>query len=308
MRKFNHKVLYFLLPIVVAALLMEVLLRTMPNIYKFKNNVLTESGSKFEILILGNSHSFFGLNPDYFTRPGFNAGHVSQTYDYDLAILQKFSQDLSNLKYIVLPVSYFSFYEKLSSSKESWRSKDYCLYYGIKVSNYLPYFTEMLNGELAYKIKKLWTYYAKGMDNLACTQSGWGTAYRTSSSIDLEHAGRSAAQRHFRPDNHYFNEVSGILDSLISFAGRHEIKVLLITPPAYKSYRENLNTMQLEQTIAAANEKARCFDNCRYYNLLESELFSASDFYDADHLNEKGAMKLTAWADSILYRSQIAWD
>jgi hypothetical protein len=290
------------------ALLMEVMLRTMPNVYRFKNNILTEDGSGFEILILGNSHSYFGFNPVYFSRPGFNAGHVSQTYDYDLEILRRFTQDLSSLEYIVLPVSSFSFYERLSSSKESWRIKDYCLYYKIRTSDYLPHYTEVLNGELAYKIRKLWTYYAGGKDNIDCTRSGWGTAYRISKPIDLEHAGESAAQRHFRSDERYFNEVSGILDSLIVFAGRNQVKVLLITTPACRTYRENLNAKQLERIVFTARLKDQNYNNCKYYNLLESELFTAGDFYDADHLNEKGAMKLTAWTDSILYRSGLTWD
>ncbi len=208
----------------------------------------------------------------------------------------------------MLPVSSFSLYEKLGDSPESWRTKDYCLYYKIKNSDYLPHYTEMLNGELTYKIKKLWSYYAKGEDNIECTSSGWGTAYRISPPNDLVAAGRSAAQRHFRPNDQKLIEVSGILDSLISHAGRYGINVLLITTPAFRTYRENLNPEQLEQTTFIASEKDRLFDNCKYYNLLASDVFSESDFYDADHLNENGAIKLTKWVDSILYSSILTWD
>ncbi len=59
MKIFNQKVLYFLLPLVIIALFMEVLLRTMPNVYKFKNRILSEHGEEYEILILGNSQSYF---------------------------------------------------------------------------------------------------------------------------------------------------------------------------------------------------------------------------------------------------------
>jgi hypothetical protein len=34
-------------------------------------------------------------------------------------------------------------------------------------------------------------------------------------------------------------------------------------------------------------------DNCYYVNLFEDTTFLASDFYDADHLNELGAKKLS---------------
>ncbi|MBE0675625.1 MAG: hypothetical protein IH591_13270, partial [Bacteroidales bacterium] len=218
MKKLNNKILLFLLPLIVIGGLMEILLRQIPNVYQFKREFLELNSDSIEVLFLGNSHSYFGLNPDNITCRSFNAAHVSQTLEYDLAILQKYESKWSELKYIILPISYFSLYDKMNESGESWRSKDYRIYYDIEISKNLAHYTEMLSGQLSVKFKRLWSYYVKHLDNVACSPSGWGTAYRTNrASTDLTQAGTSAAEKHRRTDDQNFSEVCSTLDSIISF-------------------------------------------------------------------------------------------
>ena len=73
---------------------------------------------------------------------------------------------------------------------------------------------------------------------------------------------------------------------------RH-IKVFLFTPPAYFTYTNNLNQKQLNQTIATAEALKKVNDHVSYINFLNDSTFIKSDFYDADHLNDIGAKKLT---------------
>ena len=301
MRVLINKVLLFLLPLVVIGGIMEVLLRHIPNVYQYKKEYLTSNSDSVKILILGNSHSYFGLNPDYLAGNSFNAAHVSQTLEYDLAILRKFEPRWSDLEYIILPISYFSLYDKMSGSGEAWRAKDYRIYYDIDVSKYLPNYSEMLSGQLWVKFKRLWSYYGKKIDNVACSASGWGTDYRTSrTSINLTQAGEFAAQKHRRYDDVNFNEVCSKLDSIISFTEKHGAYLIMFTPPAYESYRNNLNEGQLNRTINTVTLKTNSKSYCTYINLLDSDLFVKSDFYDADHLNEIGARKLTQIMDNII--------
>ena len=87
--KLPSKTIYISLPILVVAILMEILLRNMPNDYLFKKKYLDEHSSEIQTLILGSSHSFYGIDPAYFNSKTFNASHVSQTLNYDLEIFQK---------------------------------------------------------------------------------------------------------------------------------------------------------------------------------------------------------------------------
>jgi hypothetical protein len=155
------------MPLIVIGIIMEVMLRQIPNVYKFKKNYLDENSDKIEVLFLGNSHSYFGLNPDCMAKRSYNAAHVSQTFDYDLEIIRKYKDGWVNLKFIVLPISYFSLYDKMSESTESWRAKDYCIYYKIRISKYLPHYTEMLSGQLSLKFIRLWSFYVKRIDKIS---------------------------------------------------------------------------------------------------------------------------------------------
>jgi len=49
----------------------------------------------------------------------------------------------------------------------------------------------------------------------------------------------------------------------------------------------------LSITVKAANSIASKYNNCEYYNFLSDTAFIAKDFYDADHLSEIGAKKLS---------------
>lgn len=280
---------------------MECFLRQIPNVYRFKRNYLDENSKNIEILFLGSSHGFFDLNPMHTKLRSYNAGHVSQTIDFDLEILRKYKNSWNDLKFIVLPVSYFSLYDKLSVSKESWRLKDYTIYYRIKTSRYLPYNTEILSGQLSLKFKTLWSYYIQKVDHISCNDLGWGTSYKYKDpGTNLLESGKSAAIRHTIIDTKYFGEMCSTVDSIIVFAEKHNVSLLIVTPPAFESYRNNLSEEQLNNTIQAISHKVQKHSNCFYFNLLDNESFKESDFYDADHLNEEGARKLTLFIDSVI--------
>jgi hypothetical protein len=300
MKKFTRETLIFLLPLITSVFLMEFLLRQIPNDYQYKKNYLDNNSDKIEILFLGNSHAFYGLNPKYCKQHCFNASYITQSFDLDLEILNKYEQKWSELKIIVIPVSYFSFIESLKTCSESWRIKNYIIYYGIKASKVLKYYTEVLSNNLSINLKRITSYYIKGNSAITCTDLGWGFSYNSKNPQDLVETGKEAAVRHTIKDYKNFNENESALKSIISFGQKHNIKIVLFTPPAFETYITNLNKEQLEKTIQTAENISQQYGNCRYYNLLDNKAFSESDFYDADHLNEIGAEKLTFLIENLI--------
>jgi hypothetical protein len=49
--------------------------------------------------------------------------------EYDLFLLKKYTKKANNLKFIILPISYFTLFQDLKDGIESWREKYYYLYY-----------------------------------------------------------------------------------------------------------------------------------------------------------------------------------
>ena len=54
-----------------------------------------------------------------------------------------------------------------------------------------------------------------------------------------------------------------------------------------------MDKKQLEITTEICNKLDEKYSNITYLNWLEKDNFIDEDFFDADHLNNKGAIKLT---------------
>ncbi|MEA4917163.1 hypothetical protein [Proteiniphilum sp.] len=288
------------------AIIMEVLLRNIPNDYLSKKKYLDQYSSEIETLILGNSHAHSGLNPEFFTNNTFNTGYVSQSLDLDYAIFKKYLSQLDNLKTVIVSISYPSLWAVLAETSESWRIKNYNIYYDLKTSRALKYQTELFSSHFILHMTRLRSYYLENKPGIYSTPLGYGINYQSGNPQDLTATGESAAKRHEVKDlqservEALFQNNMDILNALLSDCQQRNIKVLFITVPAYRSYTGNLPAEPLEKTIAAMEHLTDVYDHCYYMNLLEDDRFEDMHFFDADHLNEIGARKLSLIVDEII--------
>lgn len=300
MIQFLKKILFFSLPVIFGCVFLEYSLRKIPNDYSKKSEYLTKHASSINTLFLGNSHIYYGINPIYIKRNSYNASYVSQSFDLDLAILNKFEKNWDSLKYIAISVDYFGLFRKLSTGVENWRLRDYQLNYGIGDSNDWSMKTELI-GNFRHALLKFLRFYIQHQKLVTTTDLGWGTGYSFEKRQDLVQTGISASKKHLKINNISFESNIISLNKIIEFAKTHHIKVLLLTLPAYQSYSTLLNTSQLNLTEQTALSLVRQNKNVTYYNLMNDTDFVDKDFYDADHLNEFGAKKLTLKIDSLLF-------
>ena len=297
MNRFIKGILAFLLPVLMLGIILEVLLRKIPNDYKYKREYLDNHASTIQTLYLGNSHVYYGIDPDYLAPHAFNAAYVAQYLNYDLAILEKYKW--SALKRIVISVDYLSLYGKLEDGAESWRKKNYIIYYDINTDTEISDHIEVLS-QLKTNLQKFYNYYFQHDKGITCSALGWGTGYTSKTKNDVIETGKQAALRHTSKDDRNFNENLQNLKTTIEFAEKNHIEVFLLTAPAYKTYTTHLNTTQLTRTLAAASRLASTYKNVSYFNLLKDKEFTQADFFDADHLNEVGAKKFTLKTDSLI--------
>jgi hypothetical protein len=90
-----------------------------------------------------------------------------------------------------------------------------------------------------------------------------------------------------------------VLRDFVQECKERNIHVILFTPPAWHTYRDNLNKMKLDVVVGKAESLATNNSNVEYLNLLEDSQFYSDDFHDADHLAGKGARKLTILLDKF---------
>ncbi|MDB5272143.1 MAG: hypothetical protein JWO58_510 [Chitinophagaceae bacterium] len=300
MKKFLVYLGFFVLPIIVLGVVLEVLLRNIPNDYTYKDHYLTRQAVGVEVLFLGSSHAYYGINPVYIQRPAFNASYISQSLNYDEAILKKYGSQLPSLKYIVVPISYFTLFTTIENNSESWRVKNYVMYCGMKTSRSWMDHSELFSNTLKVNIQRIQSYYIQHKENRSCSDLGWGMDYNSSIKNNLEESGTFAAERHTVMDTACYRQNRNSLHSILTYAEQRNIKVILYTLPAYRSYVEKLNKEQLATTIETAKQFAHDYKNVEYVNFMNNPSFQQRDFFDADHLNEIGAEKLTRKIDSLI--------
>ncbi len=295
MKKFWLHILKIILPIFIFFLVLEIAIRKIPNDYQLKKAYLEKNAPKIKILILGSSHSFYGINPEYFSKHTFNAAYVSQTLDLDDELLQINKEKLTDLETVIIPISYASLFETLETDVEKWRLKNYILYYGFENKYHYTYNFETFNYDILLNLKKVIKHYVLNKSFITSSKLGWGTNFSSKNNQKFE--GEFTAKKHTVNNFKLFDANLKSLHKIIELCQKNKVKILFITTPTHASYSKNVNKMQLLKTINTLNELVQKNPNCEYINLLDSEKFVATDFHDADHLNEIGAKKLSLFLD-----------
>ncbi len=294
MKKLLFQLSIFLTPILVIGSIIEYAIRKIPNDYILKNNEIVIQKDSIKTLILGSSHSLYGINPKYLNQHAFNAANVSQTLDLDYTILKETIYDIPQLKNVIIRVSHPTLFELLPEMSEEWRMRNYYIYYD---NLDLPWSIfnrfEIFTTHFKLNIKRLIDFYIDGKPATHCLSNGWNTSYKTRGKQSLSESAKSAAIRHNIKDFKYHQECKSYLKKIVKLCKHQDIKVILLTPPAYYEYKNQLLKSQLNKTISFCKELEKAHSNCVHINYFLDNSFSETDFFDADHLNHSGAEKLS---------------
>ncbi|MFV0470279.1 MAG: hypothetical protein ACK5MK_15325 [Dysgonomonas sp.] len=300
MNKFLSKTILFLLPVIVIIIGMETLLRYVPNDYSLKKEYLDSNARHIKILILGNSHAEFGIDPDCFSRQAYNAGNVSQTLDIDYLILEKYKNQLDSLAYILIPVSYDVMYERLGNEKESWRAAYYNLYFDIPAEKNVLKINAYNTGSGKINAKRIYRYFLfNDSIDVHIEHNGMVKNDPATDTLNLRKKALEAAKRHTTDNlDKNFEDNVNYLKKIINIAKSKKTKILFFTPPAHIYYREALNKTQM-QKIYDLMPQLVDNKNVFFYNLMDNN-YSLEDFKDGDHLSYKGAKKFSNTLDSLI--------
>ncbi|MCU4174512.1 D-alanyl-lipoteichoic acid biosynthesis protein DltD [Carboxylicivirga sp. N1Y90] len=291
MKVFLKDCIRFLLIVFVAAILLEITMRMLPNDYKVKKEYLEAHCSEIEVLILGTSQTYYGVDPNYIDAHAYNAAYVSQTLNFDLAILEKYSTSLGSLKTLIVPISYISLFVDLESGKENWRVKNYNLYHHLNKSNRIGTNSEVFGNNLFVNMKRLF-YFVIGKPLITTSDLGWGIDFKSTDGYPLLETGISASKRHTINDYTLLNQNMEVIKRMHRICQNNNTQLVLISAPTHKHYNDRLNDTQLQLFNNAINTLV-LETEVKYYDFRNDERFKDSDFFDAIHLNEKGAKKLT---------------
>ena len=225
MKRFLKKLSLIIAPVLLGLILCEMAERCPDNDYKFKNKYLTENADSIQVLILGSSHSFFGIDPSYFDLNAFNAANVSQSLKYDYFIFDKFKDKMNSLKCVILPISYFSLFSDLEGGIEDWRVTNYSLFYDCPYHKWeLRYNLKIYNG--IHPKNALFWLAGKLNSNRSCSDYGWGMSYKFEDRAEQwQDSGPVAANRHTKDpvDNAVLLENCNRIENIVRYCSENNI-------------------------------------------------------------------------------------
>ena len=300
------KLALLIVPLILVLVTLEYFSRQIPNDYELKNKYVVENGAQIQTLILGNSHTMYGLNPTYFSSKTYNLAFLSQSLEYDSKLFDHYQNQLKNTNVIILPISYYTLFSTIISDHNEWMLKYYAIYMHVPLKWNLTYHLEIASEPLKNCIRKNYDYYMHDTKTILCGSNGWAkkTGQRKYDSIEKNAA--DAVKRHSFPFNKDFQFNLTILENLIQHASKKNIQIVLVTTPTQKYYADSIllqsNYKLMQNKLQSIDTK---YSNCIYINSLKDSTFMKEDFYDSDHLNENGAKKYSLYIDSILQKIMV---
>lgn len=301
---------YFLLPAALLAVIAEYSLRKIPNDYAFKNQWLTENSRDVEVLALGSSSILHDIDPRFLQKKGFNAAHLSQSLKYDHLIFNKFIDQMRSLEYVIMGIDYWTPFGDIEESPEWWRVKYYNIHYGGKLYrwegryNYELYFRDI--GTFKRAANGFLTLLGlRDETHITIDDRGYGINYTLGNRSVGWDNGEFEASRHNAliagaTDGSRVEQNRQYVEEIIRKSADRNVKVVLVNVPLYQSYRDNQNREFVNQQKAFCNYFVENYSNVLFYDFSDDPSFMDDDFYDANHLNERGTEKFTRMLDSIM--------
>lgn len=281
----------FSAPLLLVFLVLELLVRRIPNPYSVKDAAVAQRGRTVTTVVLGSSHAYYGIDTD--ALPGaLSLANPSQTLDLDEWLLRKYIDRLPGLRNVVVAVTYPSLNARLATGPEAWRMKNYRIYFGYPQYFPLKYDFEATS-DLEAAHKRVKAYYLTRKYTLPCTATGFGADFTLARrNRDWQADGPVAALRHTGPaDPALVAGNQAILRRIITLCLARGVRPVLVTTPVWETYARNLDARQLATVVGTCAGLSRQF-GVPYLDLLRDPRFGADDFYNPDHLDTAGARKL----------------
>ena len=260
-------------------------------IYSSKRRLYEENKNDVRCLIIGSSHSYSGIVPSLLPFKTINIGEPAKPIEVDIEFIEKYIDKMPNLKYIIIPIDYFTFY--YSGLTEPYTIKYYHhwnLHNGFIKSYSLKKYHIFTCGlsfvELFESFIKL-----RMNDTLFGFTPQFGDFSKQTDTYKKEYSKKRINRwNEFWIDTSNSIKIFNRIKDLTLFLKQKNIIPIFVTMPVtrvfYEFYDKNIfskNSILLKKLISTTE--------INYINLQAYPIFkNDSLFFDGDHLNNKGAI------------------
>jgi len=278
-----------------------------------------EAKRQVRVFILGSSHAWMGVDPKHHSREAFNMAYGSQDLYYASLLLDRHIEGMDRIETVALGLDYISFGFD-TEHIALYIVKDYYWHAGLgpRSGNHFKTFLYTSTlwthraefvPDLIKGVRPLRRYYVDAYEvpadswrGEALLKSGFRHTSRSMSGDELRVNGRSTAefQKAFHYNRALVVENGEYLRRIIARAVAKNAGVALFTTPYTEHYREHFPKAFRDEFYGNVQAVLKSYPTVRYYDFSDSRLFEEGDFYDANHLNYRGAAKFTRLLDAWL--------
>lgn len=297
------KIVVYLSPLLVLFIGIEMFYRFVPNDYSVKYETIPTKLNTTEVLIFGNSHTFYGLNPKFFDRPTYNLAHISQTLYFDKLLFDTYIDEFKAVKCVILHIEYTSLSEIVDTEENNWRKYYYRTYMNLDVPSIKKYdFTKytLASTRSVNATSKLMMKYLKEGTVVNCDENGFGTNYTKDKSVFITKKDALTRVKNIEDNLMNFDDNIVRIQSIIDTCKVRGIKVMLLNMPVTNFFSEGVNQFKLNKIQEACNVLANNNENVSYLNLFKDKRFTNDDFFDADHMHSNSAAKCSKIVNSYV--------
>lgn len=298
MKKFLTHICLFSSLLLILSIGFEIMLRRIPNSYKFKQEIIEKNSNKIKNLIIGSSVTNCSINPAYLADSTYNISLSGQWLRYNQILLERYIEKLPRLQNVIWGISYQSLWIDDCINQDKISIANHKIYMDIETDKDPLYNIELIaTGSISFR--KWSKYYLLHKKTMLCDSLGLDHSFdSTERSCDWLQdiprliKGHSASKEPATEQT--FRDNIRRLNNVAELCRTKGINLYLVIPPVHKSYYELTYPAQVTQMHTALETIAAKWDNVHLYSYFNDSRFNNDDFHSGNHLSSDiGAIKFT---------------
>ncbi len=290
------------LPLCILTVHIERKLSKIESHFTYKKRFLEESLPTIEILSLGSSNAYYGINPDHFSYKGFNLANLAQSMYYDKELTLKYIDKMPSLRVVLLPIIFFTVGMDHRTFSENWRMYFYRQFFQIPLEttkrkfDWAFLFDARNFSKIAlYDERTIEFFFSrfKNRETIHCAPNGWFISDSQHLELKGDPGPLAAASHNHDAKVENFEYNLGFTDDLVKELKARSVTPVLIQLPSHPSYHEALN----KEKLAILNERLDLLakeNSISRFDYTQDSRFILEDYtIMPDHLNIIGSSKLS---------------
>ena len=289
MCRFIKRVSIFSCIILFLIIVVEGMLRQVPNIYAFKQGLVENYSKEMRNIVLGSSVVDCSINPKVIADSTYNLAIAGQWYRYSLAFLENNLDKMSNLSCIILGVCYHSFWCDDSPEQDIRSFVSHRIYMDIGEPEGLLSYSELLtSGSLS--LRKWSKYYLRRKNTMSCDSLGLNHSFRSSEKEQdwKNEIVSDVIEQTVELDNptniKLFEDNCERLTQLAMLCKKKNVRLIVVIPPVHPIYLLNSSEEQWKRVDDVLVDLTTRWEHVDYKNYSHDDRFIDDDFYDGNHL------------------------